>query len=76
MWFFHRKKKLDTTGAIVLAPKEYQMIFELNASDPKVRMLLDRRGIELDSGNVKVTVGAETFLMSTKVETLGTKFLD
>ena len=76
MWFFKRKKKIDTTGAIVLLPREYRTISELNPSDPKVRMLLDVRGIKLDSGDVKVTVGAETFLMSTATAKLGTKLLD
>lgn len=76
MWFFKRKKKVDTTGAIVLTPREYSTISELNASDPKVRMILDLRKVKLDSGNIKVTVGADTFLMSTSVEKLGTKLLD
>ncbi len=77
MWFFKkRKKKLDMKGTILLTAKEYRDISELNPSDPKVRFLLDRRGIKLDSGNVKVTVGTETFLMSTSVAKLGTKFLD
>ncbi len=76
MWFFKRKKKIDTTGAVFLTPKEYVTISELNPSDPKVRFLLDRKGIKLDSGNIKVTVGPETFLMSTAVAKLGTKFLD
>lgn len=77
MWpFKKRKKKMDTTGAIVLKPKEYQMISELNPSDPRVRMLLDIRKIALDSGNIKVTVGGETFLMSTDTAKLGTKLLD
>ena len=76
MWFFKRKKKIDATGAIVLLPKEYRTISELNPSDPKVRMLLNVRGIELDSGDIKVTVGTETFLMSTATAKLGTKLLD
>ncbi len=76
MWFFKFKKKIDTSGAIVLTPKDYRIISELNPSDPRVRMLLDMRGIKLESGNVKVTVGTETFLMSTKVANLGAKFLD
>ena len=76
MWPFKRKKKIDTTGAIVLATQEYRTISELNPSDPKVRMLLNIRGIALDSGNVKVTVGTETFFMSTATAKLGTKILD
>ncbi len=76
MWPFKRKKKIDTTGAIVLAPTEYRTISELNPSDPKVRMLLNVRGITLDSGNIKVTVGTETFFMSTATTKLGTKILD
>lgn len=76
MWFFKRKKKIDATGAIVLTKKEYQTISELNPSDPKVRLLLDIKGIKLDSGNIKVTVGGETFLMSTSVAKLGLKLLD
>ncbi len=76
MWFFKFKKKIDTSDAVVLTPKDYRMISELNPSDPKVRSLLDIRGIKLDSGNIKVTVGTETFLMSTKVSNLGTKLLD
>ncbi len=76
MWFFKRKKKIDTTGAIVLTKKEYLTISELNPSDPKVRMLLNIKGIELDSGNIKVTVGSETFFMNTAVAKLGTKILD
>ncbi len=76
MWFFKRKKKIDTTGAIALTPKEYRTISELNPSDPKVRFLLDIKGIKLDGENIKVTVGTETFIMSTKVTNLGSKFLD
>lgn len=76
MWFFKRKKELDAEGAIILTPREYETIAELNASDPKVRAILDKKGIPLDGKKVKVTVGGETFYMSTVVEQVGMKLLD
>jgi hypothetical protein len=76
MWFFKRKKKVDTTGAILLTQKEYRTITDLNASDPKVRSILDRKGIPIDSKKVKITVGTETFFMSTVIDQFGTKLLD
>jgi hypothetical protein len=75
MWPFKQKKKIDTTGAVPLTEKEYRTILELNASDPRVRFILDQKNIKLGSKTVKVTVRGETFLMSGLVDDLGTKFL-
>ena len=76
LWPFKRKKKIDSAGAIVLTPKEYQTLVDLNASDPRVRWILDAKGITLGDKTVKVTVGGETFFMSATIEKLGTKMLD
>lgn len=76
MWFFTRNKKIDATDAIALTDKEYRVIVDLNVSDPKVRAIVDKKGIPIAKGKVKVIVGEEIFFITTEVEKFGTKLLD